>query len=154
MRILVVRVIIGRGTLETDTIILRRSLSWLLVWRARRVLRMGRVRVGRVALLVMWWIRVLRLSSGRRGSQRLAMGSIQHRWLFSGPRVCSILTRSIARASDRCSCIWTIDGIGRHECCLRRHGMEETLLIESHAILTAAIRRAVIARAAYLVLCH
>ena len=46
MRIFVVRVIIGKGTLKTDTIILRwRSLSGLLIWMVTR----GRV-------VAWWWI--------------------------------------------------------------------------------------------------
>ena len=65
MRIFVVGVIIRKGTLETDTIILRgRSLPLMLIRMSRlsvlRVMSGRRVGIGWVALG--WWVWVLRLS--------------------------------------------------------------------------------------------
>ena len=78
MRILVVRVFIGRGTLKTDTIILGRSLPWMLILRSilsslwmwawlrwRRVVRrilvtLRRISRGRRAIIVLRRLRTRR----------------------------------------------------------------------------------------------
>lgn len=144
MRILIVRVIIRRGTLKTDTIILRRSLSWVLIWVS-------------LGWIVRWWITVgLRVSLGRsrriavlgltRGTRRtkgLTMGTVKHGWLITVPGI-AVLARSVLTSTGS-SCIRTIHSRSRDERSLRGNGMEQTLLIEANAVLASSVRGAIVA---------
>ena len=143
MRILIVRVIIRRGTLETDTIILRRSLPWVLIvslgWIVRRWVTVGlRVSLGRSR-----GIAVLGLTRGTRWTKGLTMGTVQHWWLITVPGI-AVFARPVL-TSNRSSCVRTIHSRSRDECSLRRDGMEQTLLVEADTVLASSVRRAVIA---------
>ena len=123
MRILVMRVIIRRGTLETDTNILRRSLSWVLIWVSlgwvvRRWITVGlRVSLGRSRRIA-----VLGLTRGARRTKGLTVGTVKHRWLITVPGI-AVLARSVL-TSARTSCIRTIYSRSRDERSLRGDGME------------------------------
>ena len=147
MRILVLRIIRGKGTLKTDTIILRgRSLSWMLIWLSWGWVVGGRVRVG-LGISLGWWRRivVMGLTRGTRRTKRLTMGTIQHRRLIAISGI-SVLARTfLTRAGT--PCIGAVDGRSRDKRSLRRDGMKQALLVEAHAVLTSAIRGAIIARA-------
>jgi hypothetical protein len=153
MRILVVGVIIRRGTLETDTFIMlgRRCLPLCVIGRTRG----GRVR-GRLVRIRLWgimsrgwrWrITVLRLTMWTWRAKRLSMSAIEH-WLFSftGVRLLSILTGAIIRlTSNRSSRTRTIDSRSRNKGSLRGDWVKQALLIEADAILATAIRRTIVA---------
>ncbi len=144
MRILIVRVIIRRGTLETDTIILRGSLSWMLIWVSMGWIVRLWVWVGRrVSLGHSRRIAVLRLTRRTRRTKGLTMGTIQHWWLITVPGV-SVFARSVS-SSNRSSCIRAIHSRSRDEGSLRGDGMEQALLIEANAVLASSVRGAVIA---------
>lgn len=150
MRILVVRVIIRRGTLMTDTFFLRgRSLSGMFIrlsWRW--VLTSWWILIGLgISLCVRWWILILRLTRRTRRTKGLTMGTIQHWRLFTIPGILSILARSVLTCNRSSCASRTIDSSHRDERSLRRDGMEQTLLIEASAVLTSSVRRAIIAGA-------
>ena len=81
------------------------------------------------------------------------MGTVEHgrRVTFPGIGLSILARTSIRLASNRSPrSVRPIDGIRRNKGSLRRDRMEEALLVESNAVLTTAVRRAVIARASNL----
>ncbi len=94
------------------------------------------------------WIAVLGLAMRSSRSKGLSVSTIEH-GLFSFAGIMTIA--AIGRTSNRSSSsIRPIDGICRNESRLGRDRMEETLLVESHTVLTTTVRRAIISRAANL----
>ena len=86
---------------------------------------------------------VLRLTRRTRRTKGLTMGTIEHWWLITVPGI-SVLASSVLARSRR-SCIWTIHSRSRDERSLRGDGMEQTLLIESDAVLASSVGRAIVA---------
>jgi hypothetical protein len=143
MRILVVRVIIRKGALVTDSVILRGSLSMMLIWLSGRAVLRRRVWVARCISLWWWWrVGILRLTRGTRRTKRLTMGSIEH-WRLTVPGI-AVFTRTFLTRNSS-SCIWTVNSRDGNESSLRANGMEETLLIKADAILASSVRRTIIA---------
>lgn len=81
------------------------------------------------------------------------MGTVEHgrRVSITGIVLSILAWSSIGLTSNRSPCgVRPVNGVGRDEGSLRRDRMEEALLVEANAVLTAAIRRAVVARASNL----
>ena len=140
MRIFVVRVFIRRGTLETDTIILRgKSLPLLLIRMPWRLVVRRWVWVGLRVSLWSGRIAVLRLTRRTGRTKGLAMGTVQHWRLFAIPGILAILTGSVLTGNGS-SCTGAVDSRSRDECSLRGDGMEQTLLVKANAVLASSIR--------------
>lgn len=73
-----------------------------------------------------------------RGTQWLAVGTIEHHGLVSIAILATIIWSTITTRDWR-STILTIDSRDRHKSGLRRDRVEETLLVEADAILASAI---------------
>lgn len=115
MRILVVRVIIRRGTLKTDTFIMldRLGLSLCVIRGPSR--RVPMVRGIRLSITRRWRrIVILRLTMGARGSERLTVGTVEH-WLFTVAGILSILGPAIRLTGNRSACTGSIDSVGRNK---------------------------------------
>jgi hypothetical protein len=67
------------------------------------------------------------------------MGAVEHWGLLAIPGILAILARPVL-ASNRSSCIRTIHSRSRDERGLRRHWVEQALLIEANAVLTSSVR--------------
>ena len=160
---LVVRVIIWRGALSTHnlfwmrgglpTVVICRSIPLVLCMRSRRRRRRRRsrsraigirVRIARLwgSIVAGWWIPRI------HWSERLAVSAIQH-GRVSIARVSALLRTVVALrvGTARRTRLWTIDSRSRDKGTLRRHRVEEALLVEADTVLAPAFRRALVARA-------
>jgi hypothetical protein len=109
------------------------------------------LRIGRWILISLGWICSLRVAvwwclAGRR-TERLAVSTVQHRRLLTVPR-CAVL------ACYRCTSVGAIDRGCGDKGSLGRNWMKQALLVEANTIVTSAVRRILVARAANLSVCQ